>query len=122
MSSLGKHIIVDCYGCSPELLNDVAKLEDIVLAAVAESGATYLEHHIRPFYPQGVTGVVIIAESHFAFHTWPEHGYIALDYFTCGDSVSPNVAVEFVLDILQPRDVDWLSKNRGERVFEPEVS
>lgn len=59
-----------------------------MLHAVSESGATIVTETFRQFEPHGVSGVVVIAESHVAIHTWPEHGYAAVDLFTCGDTVN----------------------------------
>ena len=69
---------------------------------MGESGATILHNHFRRFEPQGCSGVVMIAESHLALHTWPEHGYCAVDYFTCGDKVRPLVTMEILERGLAP--------------------
>ena len=113
MQGLGKHLLVEFYGCPQDILNNLDVLGGFMVAAVKESGATYLEHHLRQFDPQGVSGVVIVAESHFAFHTWPEHSYMALDYFTCGESVDPYVAIDFLLEKIDPDWVDTYEHPRG---------
>lgn len=83
--TLGTQLIGDLYECSAELLNDVGRVEEILLGAARIVNATILSTSFHSFTPQGVSGVVVIAESHLAIHTWPEHGYAAVDVFTCGN-------------------------------------
>lgn len=114
MKGLGRHILAEFHGVSKEKLDDVDWLEKRILIAVEESNATYLHHYMHKFSPQGVSGVVVVAESHLAFHTWPEYGYMALDYFTCGDRVDPQVAIDFLQEQLSPELVEASTKIRGE--------
>ncbi len=102
MEGLGKHILAEFYGCDFALLNDLKVLRRASLEAVERSGATIMSHHFQTFEPQGVSGVIIIAESHLSFHTWPEHGYAAIDYFTCGDRIDMDLAVDVMAEALQP--------------------
>lgn len=88
-NSLGRQVLAEIYGCSFDRLNDVGKIEQIMVNAALESGAEIREVVFHKFSPQGVSGVVIISESHLAIHTWPELGYAAVDVFTCGDRVDP---------------------------------
>ncbi|PID26590.1 MAG: adenosylmethionine decarboxylase [Candidatus Cloacimonadota bacterium] len=87
MKSLGNHILVEFYGCNPKILNDAELIEKIMLEAARISGATIVSHDFHTFNPHGVSGVVVIAESHLTIHTWPEYEYAAVDLFTCGDTV-----------------------------------
>lgn len=103
MHGLGKHILAEFYGCSFERLNDAELLGRASLDAVQRSGATIMSHHVQPFEPQGVSGVIVIAESHLSFHTWPEHGYAAVDYFTCGDRIDIHLAVDVMAEALQAK-------------------
>lgn len=82
---LGRHVHLDLYACPAELLAQPADSERILLAAAAAMGATVVGSHFHAFNPHGVSGVVIIAESHLTVHTWPEHGYAAIDVFSCGE-------------------------------------
>lgn len=82
---LGRHIHLDLYACPAELLAQPADSERILLATAAAMGATVVGSHFHAFNPHGVSGVVIIAESHLTVHTWPEHGYAAIDVFSCGE-------------------------------------
>jgi S-adenosylmethionine decarboxylase proenzyme len=89
MTSLGRHLLGEYHGCDRELLDRPEHIRAELLAAVARSGATPIQEFVHNFTPHGVTGIVVIAESHFAIHTWPEYAFAAVDLFTCGDSVDP---------------------------------
>lgn len=84
-SFLGTHVLLELYECSPNSLTEPADSERILLSAAAAMGATVIGAHFHTFSPHGVSGVVVIAESHLTIHTWPEHGYAAVDIFSCGD-------------------------------------
>jgi spermidine synthase len=111
MHGLGRHILAEFYGCDVARLNDPELLRRASLEAVERSGATIMSHHFKTFEPQGVSGVIVIAESHLAFHTWPEHGYAAIDYFTCGDRIDIHLAVDIMAEAMQPsrteRTLHW---------------
>ncbi len=81
--SLGMQLLVDLYDCDRSILDDVARVESALTQAAGEAGVTVLRTVLHRFSPYGVSGAVIIAESHITIHTWPEHGYAALDVFTC---------------------------------------
>lgn len=84
MTALGHHLLVEFSGCDPAALADLAQVSAAMLQAAEASGATIVTHSFHHFSPHGVSGAVIIAESHLAIHTWPEHGFAAVDFFTCG--------------------------------------
>jgi S-adenosylmethionine decarboxylase len=92
--ALGKHITIEFYECNSAFLADSVRMESAFVAAARESGATVLTSSFHSFKPQGVSGVVIIAESHFSVHAWPEHDYAAVDIFTCSEAVNCDVAIE----------------------------
>ena len=92
--ALGRQMTVEFYDCSAEILSDAAAMEKIFLEAARVSGAHVVNSNFHSFEPQGVSGVVVISESHFAVHAWPEHDYAAVDLFTCGTGVDFNIAVE----------------------------
>ena len=91
MNILGKHLIATVKGGS--VLNDPKALHQNMLSACKSAGATVLHSHSHLFKPQGVTVFVMLAESHFSIHTWPEKGTACLDIFTCGD-VDPNIILQ----------------------------
>ncbi len=100
MNALGRHLLVELYDCDKEALNDLDLLRGVMLDAAIESGAVVLGDSFHRFSPQGVSGVVIIAESHLSIHTWPEFGYAAVDVFTCGTTVQPEKAAQVLIEKL----------------------
>ena len=92
MKALGRHILAEFFDCDNDILDDTEKIELIMKRAAIECGATIISSTFHEFNPHGVSGVVVIAESHLAIHTWPEYGYAAVDVFTCGETVDPAVA------------------------------
>jgi S-adenosylmethionine decarboxylase proenzyme len=88
VSALGRHLLVEFSGCDPGALADLELVTRAMLQAARDSGATIVTHSFHHFSPQlgegGVSGAVIIAESHLAIHTWPEHAFAAVDFFSCG--------------------------------------
>lgn len=83
--ALGNHILVEFMNCDPHIMNDVATIERDMVDAARKAGATVINSTFHHFSPWGVSGVVVIQESHLAIHTWPEYGYAAVDLFTCGE-------------------------------------
>ena len=116
MNALGKHLLLELKDCDKEVLNDLSFLKSILLAAAGEAGATVLGESFHQFNPHGVSGVVIIAESHLVIHTWPEYAYAAVDIFTCGDTVQPEMAAEMLIRKLGAKNHSILEMPRG--VFE----
>ena len=94
MHALGRQILVEFYDCSQERINSSDFIESSMLEATAASGATIVSHDFHTFSPHGVSGVIVIAESHVTIHTWPEHGYAAVDIFTCGETINPWVIMK----------------------------
>jgi S-adenosylmethionine decarboxylase proenzyme len=84
MTALGHHLLAEFTGCDPASLADLQGVTAAMLHAAEASGATIVTHSFHHFSPHGVSGAVIIAESHLAIHTWPEHGFAAVDFFSCG--------------------------------------
>ncbi|MFC2021913.1 adenosylmethionine decarboxylase [Chloroflexota bacterium] len=113
MNALGKHLLLELKDCDKEVLNDLSFLKGILTGAANEAGATVLGESFHQFDPQGVSGVVIIAESHLFIHTWPEFGYAAVDIFTCGNSVQPEKAVQKLIRELGAKNHSILEIQRG---------
>lgn len=114
MNALGRHILVEFYNCSPELMNDVVHIENSMVAAAETAGATVINSTFHHFSPYGVSGVVVIQESHLAIHTWPEYGYAAVDLFTCGDSVDPWVSYNYLKDAFEASHGSAMECRRGQ--------
>lgn len=113
MQFLGRHVVAEVYGCRFEVLNDIKQVEDIMVNAALEAGAEVREFVFHKFSPQGVSGVVVISESHLAIHTWPELGYAAIDVFTCGEKVNPWDACNFLAEKFGADYVDASEIKRG---------
>lgn len=113
MNALGRHILVEFYQCSPDILNDVEKVREMMIDATNRSGATLVTENFHHFNPYGVSGVVVIAESHLTIHTWPEYGYAAVDLFTCGDTVDPWIAFDILKSGLGSQESQYNELKRG---------
>ncbi len=113
MKILGQHLIAEFSGCDHKVLNDTDLLEQHLNEAVRRSGATIVRSVFHRYNPQGVSGVVVIAESHFSIHTWPEYGYAAVDFFTCGQTVDPNLALDYMKEQLDASQVQVKTLQRG---------
>ncbi len=98
--TVGKHCILELYGCDSARLDDEAFLRDTITTAAKRAGATLLNLITHRFDPQGVTGLALLAESHISIHTWPESGYAAVDVFTCGDHTMPERACQVLAEEL----------------------
>ena len=84
MKTLGRHIVAEFFGCEGAAIDDLARVEAWMLEAAAAIGATVVSSAFHRYAPQGVSGTLLIAESHLSIHTWPEYGYVAADIVTCG--------------------------------------
>ena len=113
MNALGKLLLLELKDCNQEVLNDLSFLKSALLSAASESGATVLGESFHQFDPQGVSGVVVIAESHLFIHTWPEYGYAAVDIFTCGNSVQPGKAAELLIEKIGASNHSIMEVPRG---------
>ena len=113
MNALGKHLLLELKDCDKGVLNDLGFLKGALLMAASKSGATALGESFHQFSPQGVSGVVVIAESHLFVHTWPEYGYAAVDIFTCGNSVQPEKAAELLIEKLGAGSHSIIELQRG---------
>ena len=113
MNALGRHLLIELQDCDKEVLDDLSFLRDTMLEAAVDCGATVLGESFHHFSPQGVSGVVVIAESHLSIHTWPEYGYAAVDVFTCGTSVEPRKAAEVLIEKLGAKHHSLMEIQRG---------
>jgi len=114
MLALGHQIVAEFYACDAERLNDVEFISSAMTEAARRAGATIVTQTFHHFSPHGVSGAVIIAESHLTIHTWPEHGYAAVDLFTCGDSVSAETAFQHLRKALAAGQVSTMEMRRGQ--------
>ena len=113
MEALGKQILVEFYDCDQAKINDVTYIENSLITATEASNATIISHNFHKFSPFGVSGVVVIAESHVAIHTWPEYNYAAVDIFTCGDTIDPWTIQEKLKEYFDSKNVSSMEMKRG---------
>lgn len=113
MEALGRQILVEFYDCVQSKLNNVSFVETSMIEAAEASKATIISHNFHKFSPYGVSGVVIIAESHIAIHTWPEYLYGAVDIFTCGETIDPWVIQEKLKESFESKNVSSMEMKRG---------
>lgn len=114
MKALGRHILAEFFECDRSILNDSHLVEAYMKRAAIECGATIVSSTFHTFNPHGVSGVVVIAESHLAVHTWPEYGYAAIDIFTCGETIDPAIGKDTLKEYLKAEKVAVVEIKRGE--------
>lgn len=95
MKTIGRHLIAEYYECRRGTLDEVSTVKQAMIDAANAIGATVLGENFHQFEPHGVSGTVVIAESHLSIHTWPENGYVAVDIYTCG-GLDPRVGFELL--------------------------
>lgn len=86
--ALGRHLLLELYECPARILNNTELIQGIMVDVANAVHATIIDTSFHHFSPFGVSGVVLIAESHFTIHTWPEYGYAAVDIFTCDEELN----------------------------------
>ena len=116
MTDLGTHVLLDLEGCPEDLLRDDARIRSGLRKAALEAGATIVGEAFHTFNPPGVSGVILIAESHLSVHVWPEYDYVAIDFFSCGEEVIPQAAIDVLEARLKPARQDIRRIDRGQAV------
>ena len=112
--ALGRHLIVEFYNCNSEVINNVELVERYMNEAALNAGSTIVKSVFHRFQPYGVSGVVVIAESHLAIHTWPEYNYASVDLYTCGTCVDPMKAYVYLKDKFESTSADIKEFSRGD--------
>ncbi|UOF92689.1 adenosylmethionine decarboxylase [Fodinisporobacter ferrooxydans] len=113
MNTMGRHVIAELWECDIEILDDLQKIERIMVNAALEAGAEVREVAFHKFAPHGVSGVVIISESHLTIHSFPEHGYASIDVYTCGQRIDPKVACDYITMQLGSKRRESIEVPRG---------
>lgn len=113
MNALGTHLLVELRECNPEILKSLEKVRSIMVSAAKDAKATIVDVSFHEFNPFGISGVVVIAESHLTIHTWPEYDYAAVDIFTCGDIIKPEVAASFLIKEFGCKNPSIVEMKRG---------
>ena len=104
LSHQGKHLLLELYRCDCEKLNDESFLRCTLNRAAKLANATVLNLISNKFEPQGVTAIALLAESHISIHTWPESNYSAVDIFTCGQNMQPELASQYLIETLNAEE------------------
>jgi S-adenosylmethionine decarboxylase len=112
LNTRGRHLLVEYTGCDAIVLDDLKRIEALMNDAAIAARANIVASVFQPFEPQGVTGVVVVEESHLSIHTWPEYGYAAVDFYTCGDSM-PELAHEVIAAGLKAQYSELMHVERG---------
>lgn len=102
-STYGRHIIVDVWGVDFAVLNNADFLQQIMIEAAECSLAQVLSVTSKTFDPYGCTILILLSESHMSIHSYPEKGFAAIDCYTCGKKVDPQIAIDFLIDRLKPQ-------------------
>lgn len=105
--------MVELRDCNPKILKDLKKVKNAMVSAAKEAKATIIDISFHEFSPFGISGMVIIAESHLSIHTWPEYGYAAVDIFTCGDLIKPEVAAAHLIREFASKSPSIVEMKRG---------
>ncbi len=120
INSLGRHLIAELYGCNVQKIKEVVLVKQAMEQAALKANATIVNLTFHHFAPFGVSGVVVIQESHLAIHTWPEYQYASVDIYTCGDSVDPWVALSALEKLLESEKISCVELSRGQLSQLPE--
>ncbi len=113
MYALGSHLIVELRECNPETLKNLDGVKDIMVEAAKKADATIIDVSFHEFSPFGISGMVVIAESHLSIHTWPEYGYAAVDIFTCGEMLKPEIAANYLIKRFESKSPTLVEFKRG---------
>jgi S-adenosylmethionine decarboxylase proenzyme len=98
LSTIGTQVVLDLYECASDELDNIDWVNATMIEAARVAGATIIDVVFHKFSPWGISGVVVISESHLAIHIWPERSYAAIDVFTCGNSVDLDRAVRYLVE------------------------
>ena len=113
MNALGTHLLVELRDCNPDILKSLEKVRNALVSAAKEAKATIVDISFHEFNPFGISGVVVIAESHLTIHTWPEYNYAAVDIFTCGDLIKPEEAASYLIQQFECKNPSIVEMKRG---------
>ena len=113
MNALGTHLLLELRQCNPRLLDDLEYVRETMIEAAKFMDAQIIGESFHRFNPQGITGVLAIAESHLSIHTWPELDYAAADIFTCGSSQNPQAAARVIIERMESKDSSIQIIERG---------
>jgi len=111
--SLGRHLLLELHDCSSEILNNLETVKGALVEAAKRAEATIIDVVFHEFNPFGISGVVVIAESHLSIHTWPEYRYAAVDIFSCGTTLKPAEAAAYLVEQFRASRASCVEVKRG---------
>ncbi len=113
MKTLGRHLLVELYDCDSKVISDVRTIENIMVGAAKAAKATIVDVVFHNFNPNGISGVIVIAESHLTIHSWPEYNFASIDIYTCGSTVNPWKAYDYLYKNFKAKNVTAMEFKRG---------
>src|SRR5712692_240298 len=113
LNALGRHLLLEMFDCDPDAINNLEAVKGALVEAAKRAQATIVDVVFHEFNPFGISGVVVIAESHLAIHTWPEYRYAAVDIFSCGDVLQPQAAADHLVAELGAARASVVELQRG---------
>lgn len=111
--ALGEHYLIEVYGADCNSLNDLNGVKNLLMEVAIATGSTIIDVNFHRFEPQGVSGVVVLAESHLSFHSWPELNYAALDFYTCKIGADMTLAFKMLAEFFKTSKIEYEYKLRG---------
>ena len=113
MNALGRHLLLEVFDCESDAINNLEAVKGALIEAAKRAQATIVDVVFHEFNPFGISGVVVIAESHLSIHTWPEYRYAAVDIFSCGEVLQPEVAANYLVEQFGAERASVVEMQRG---------
>jgi S-adenosylmethionine decarboxylase len=113
LNALGRHLLLELFDCDLDAINNLEAVKGALVEAAKRAQATIVDVVFHEFNPFGISGVVVIAESHLSIHTWPEYRYAAVDIFSCGDVLNPEVAANYLVEAFSAERTSVVELQRG---------
>jgi S-adenosylmethionine decarboxylase len=113
LNALGRHLLLELFDCDPDAINNLEAVKSSLIEAAKRAQATIVDVVFHEFNPFGISGVVVIAESHLSIHTWPEYRYAAVDIFSCGEVLQPEIAANFLIEQFGAERTSVVEMQRG---------
>lgn len=113
MNALGRHLLLELFDCDSDAINNLEAVKGALIEAAKRAQATIVDVVFHEFNPFGISGVVVIAESHLSIHTWPEYRYAAVDIFSCGEALQPEIAASYLVEQFGAARASVVEMQRG---------
>jgi len=113
LNALGRHLLLELFDCAPDAIDNLQAVKGALVEAAKRAHATIVDVVFHEFNPFGISGVVVIAESHLAIHTWPEYRFAAVDIFSCGDLLEPEAAARYLVEQFAAERASVVEMQRG---------